>query len=354
MPQTPPSAAPRYGALDALRGAAAVAVMLYHATGQVWHHTYVMHGYLAVDFFFLLSGFVIAHSYQNKLLAGMPPWQFLLRRVIRLQPLVIIGVLWGALVIGLLHHPDLHHMLKDILIGSTSAPVNPFPDLDGGWPFNSPIWSLYWEWLINIAFALILFRLPTWLMAPLSLAMLPLLVHAALKFHNTEMGPYVYGYWGGGIRVLYSFGLGMVLQRLATRLPWAPIRISFHWAIGLLILTLAFPIRVSPALDIAALAILFPATLLLGIAARPVSRFWLFCGEMSYPLYLIHQPFLVALDHAHLPHALQLLLSVTLPLPAAWFCLRYIDEPLRRWLTAQFGTSRLLGQLPHSKASIAL
>ena len=94
-----PSAKPRYELLDGLRGVAAVLVIWYHffegfatsPTDQMMNH-----GYLAVDFFFVLSGFVIGYAYDDRWRRGMTAGRFMLRRVIRLHPMVILAVLLGA------------------------------------------------------------------------------------------------------------------------------------------------------------------------------------------------------------------------------------------------------------------
>ena len=87
---------PHYEILDGLRGVAAVLVMLYHigegfATSPVDQS--VNHGYLAVDLFFILSGFVIGYAYDDRWDIGLTVKDFLRRRLIRLHPMVIMGVL---------------------------------------------------------------------------------------------------------------------------------------------------------------------------------------------------------------------------------------------------------------------
>ena len=91
---------PRYEILDGLRGIAAMLVVAYHL-----FETYyggkpdqpINHGYLAVDFFFVLSGFVIGYAYDDRW-NNMSTWAFFKRRLIRLHPMVIFGTLFGALM----------------------------------------------------------------------------------------------------------------------------------------------------------------------------------------------------------------------------------------------------------------
>ena len=91
------SAAPRYATLDGLRGVAAVLVLCYHTHVFPGSAAIAPHGYLAVDFFFMLSGFVIASAYQEKLKAVFTVPDFVMQRVIRLYPVALVGILLGAL-----------------------------------------------------------------------------------------------------------------------------------------------------------------------------------------------------------------------------------------------------------------
>ena len=93
---------PRYEILDGLRGVASVLVVLFHlletySGGQA--HQIINHGYLAVDFFFILSGFVIGYAYDDRW-DRMTTWGFFKRRLVRLQPMVIMGTIVGACLYG--------------------------------------------------------------------------------------------------------------------------------------------------------------------------------------------------------------------------------------------------------------
>src|SRR5580693_10064467 len=89
---------PRYEILDGLRGVAAVVVVAFHifeAHAKSPLNQIINHGYLAVDFFFVLSGFVVAYAYDDRW-GKMTQWDFYKRRLIRLQPMVIMGTIIGA------------------------------------------------------------------------------------------------------------------------------------------------------------------------------------------------------------------------------------------------------------------
>ena len=79
----------RFEALDAFRGLAAIIIVLFHSQfyADTQPNIFVRHGYVFVDFFFILSGFVIAYSYQDKILNGIGFKKFMLLRFARLYPL---------------------------------------------------------------------------------------------------------------------------------------------------------------------------------------------------------------------------------------------------------------------------
>lgn len=99
MNNTPLSIKPHYPILDGLRGVAAIIVVTFHLAeplGTSHLDILVNHGYLAVDFFFLLSGFVMGYAYDDRW-GKMTVGSFLKRRVERLQPMVILGMTLGAI-----------------------------------------------------------------------------------------------------------------------------------------------------------------------------------------------------------------------------------------------------------------
>lgn len=160
VPGAENSSKPRYELLDGLRGVAAIFVILYHfgegfATSPV--DQMMNHGYLAVDFFFILSGFVIGYAYDDRWQRGMSAGNFMLRRVIRLHPMVILSVIFGAvayLIQGSVRWDGtpmpLSMLLLALLLGLFLIPVLPGAgaDVRGNnemFPLNGPSWSLFFE-----------------------------------------------------------------------------------------------------------------------------------------------------------------------------------------------------------------
>jgi len=164
----------RYEILDGLRGVAALLVIWYHvfeafATSPVDQR--FNHGYLAVDFFFVLSGFVIGHAYDSRWQRGMTAGRFIVRRIIRLQPMVIIGVMLGVVsfIIQGCERWDgtavsTSAVIVSFLLGLFMLPALPgtMPEVRGNgemFPLNGPSWSLFFEYIGSIGYALWLHRL---------------------------------------------------------------------------------------------------------------------------------------------------------------------------------------------------
>jgi len=173
---------PRYEILDGLRGVAALMVIVFHC-----FETYIPrvgtqiinHGYLAVDFFFLLSGFVIGYAYDDRW-NTMTVWGFFKRRLVRLHPMVMAGTLTGAALFffaagnyfPMIMQVEAWKFVLCIVLGLLMIPCSTGLDIRG-WgetnPLNGPNWSLTFEYIGNILYALILRRLPTAMLAVLCL-----------------------------------------------------------------------------------------------------------------------------------------------------------------------------------------
>ena len=159
---------PHYEILDGLRGVASVMVVAFHlleahSGGSHLEHL-INHGYLAVDFFFMLSGFVIGYAYDDRW-NRMSVGTFFKRRIIRLHPMVIVGSIIGAVFFYFQESPcfpaiqntSVGTMLLVMLLGCTLLPLPLKWDIRG-WtemhPLNGPAWSLYYEYIGNILYAL--------------------------------------------------------------------------------------------------------------------------------------------------------------------------------------------------------
>ncbi|MGH1558961.1 acyltransferase family protein [Caulobacter segnis] len=189
-PAHTPFGKPHYVILDGLRGVASLMVVVFHLF-EAWaggdpERQIINPSYLAVDFFFLLSGFVIAYAYDGRWAAGMGQWDFYKRRLVRLQPMIIVGGLIGAAMLGL-QHSSLFPKLETVqawqvagvlLLGFVMIPLTPSVEIRGWgeiYPLNGPQWSLFYEYVGNILYAVGLRKLSVrWLAGLVALSALAL------------------------------------------------------------------------------------------------------------------------------------------------------------------------------------
>lgn len=360
---------PHFESLDALRGVAAILVVVFHVfeifSGGDHTKQMLNHGYLAVDFFFLLSGFVIGHAYDDRW-NKMSLKDFFKRRLIRLHPMIIAGMLIGALCFyfsasEVLFPPvsetPIWKLVIYMLLGFTLLPAPATMDIRG-WgemhPLNGPAWSLFFEYIANIFYGLFLRRLSTRILSILTVLAGVNLIYLAVSNPNGD----VIGGWSitqeqlyvGFTRLLFPFLAGLVLSRI-----FIPIRIKHAFLLSSLLLgvLLVMPrvggmehLWMNGLYDSLTIIFLFPLIIFIGASGepaqklRPVSRF---LGDISYPLYIVHFPFAyifyawvvnngISLSEA-LPYGL-LLLVFSVGLSYAVF--RFYDVPVRKWLTKRF------------------
>jgi peptidoglycan/LPS O-acetylase OafA/YrhL len=362
-----------YEILDGLRGIAAIMVVMFHLleTFSAGDHSKQMinHGYLAVDFFFVLSGFVIGYAYDDRwgkmTLAG-----FFKRRLIRLHPMIIIGMIIGAITFyfqdceffpGISEIP-VARLLFIMLIGFTLIPVPTSMDIRGWsemYPLNGPAWTLFFEYVANILYALIIRRFSNTVLAILVFIAGAALVHLAVTSPQGDL----IGGWSleasqlriGFTRLMYPFFAGLLLSRVIRP---GQIKNAFLWCSALLIAILAMP-RIGDSssqwmnglYDSLSIVLVFPLIVYLGASGRVKGSFSIinrFLGDISYPIYIIHYPFIylfmawVANNKISLtgpsPLSIQMIIAIAfgillIMIVLAYACVKYYDEPVRKWLT---------------------
>jgi len=316
---------PRYEILDGLRGVAAMIVVAFHlletySKGPAYQ--VLNHGYLAVDFFFVLSGFVIGYAYDDRW-NRMSLKGFFKRRLVRLHPMVIMGSLIGALFFyfGSAAFPMIAgvqwwEVLLICLLGCTMLPALPSWDIRG-WgetsPLNGPAWSLLYEYIANILYALVIRRFPKFVLglfvagaAVLTLDLTLNLDLFGLLSADRSAAYTVIGGWSvtpeqiyiGFSRLLYPFFAGLLLSRLGAAIR---VRGGFWWCSLLIAAALVMPHVGSvsaPWIDggYQALVILFvfPLIVSMGAGSRVAGArsvaVCTFLGEISFPLYITHYP----------------------------------------------------------------
>lgn len=336
-------------ALDGLRGVAAISVLLFHYGIHLgWN--FLPNASLAVDFFFALSGFVIAHAYEKRLRAGQSFGDFMRRRVIRLYPLYWVGLTLPLLLIGLEAAFQLPHFnrtrtfaayLFGLLFLPTPSALSPVDDFV--FPLNDPAWSLSLEIGANALYAAFAIKLTDRRLTALILIAAAALVASALTWHGLDLGNTWSQYLGGWARVLWSFFAGILLYRLYDRrerralTPWAGI------VLILAILAIFALPRSGPAMGLASALVLFPAIIWIGAKVRltgPASRIASWLGTTSYALYITHVPLLglgllacrllgIEPERAFLP---SILVGAVGALAVAWLLDGVFDVPVRRML----------------------
>jgi peptidoglycan/LPS O-acetylase OafA/YrhL len=342
-----------YLGLDFLRGVAALAVLCFHSSTRFNLPYLFPHGYLAVDFFFALSGFVIARAYQARISSGrLPILQFALMRVIRLMPLIVLGTLVAA--IGEFARPgiiDQHQHLIDaisaFLLGLVLIPtLYPNSLTFTVFPLNGPAWSLFLEAAANGAFAIWAWIRP----GIYSLALICIisalgLLSGAYLTGKMDFGAVRDDFWLGFARVGWSFSLGVILFRFRHRAPQTP----FIVPACLLISVLLTPSlgAIDAAFDSICVLFVLPWIVWLASAAQFGSRgqrWSAWSGDLSYPIYALHYPLLryfggggAVLQLSLLGRSVVACLATLVVLMASAAAYALFDVPVRRWLSRKLG-----------------
>ncbi len=371
---------PHYELLDGLRGVAAVLVVIYHifegfafaeatngaGSGLI---TTFNHGHIAVDFFFMLSGFVISYAYDDRW-GKMSLGNFFKRRLIRLHPMVIMGAIIGVAAFLLEGCKQWNGTITPTgwvmtallftMLMILALPGLPYEVRGNGemFPLNGPAWSLWFEYIGNILYALIIHRLPTKTLATLAVALGA--AHAWFFVGNIS-GYNMVGvgwtidsvnFWGGLVRMLFPFTMGMLLAR--TFKP-RKIKGAFWLCSALLIAVFAVPYiastgkaSINSLYEFLCIALLFPFIVWMGACGgcgdNVTGRVNKFLGDISYPLYIIHYPIMYMFYKWLIKEELYTfgetwgisIIVIITSLLLAYACLKLYDEPVRRYLAKKF------------------
>lgn len=351
---------PHYEVLDGLRGSAAILVVLFHIMGMTvsWADTgqLLHHAALAVDFFFVLSGFVVAFAYDDRW-KTMSTGQFILIRLVRLHPLVLLGAVLG--LISFLIDPFATNQkaipLSTVLsYFALACLLLPYPALPNRWTdthsLNSPAWSLLQEYIGNLAYALVLRRLGTKTLGLLVVLAGAVLVWSAWDKNTLDLGSYWETLWQGTARMAFSFMMGLWLYRVRDRFPKIRQRLHLGWIAASLVLIAVFAMPLMPKewphangiYEAGMVIVVFPLLILCG-AHSQIGKLEMavckFAGRISYPVYILHYPFLLIymnfvtftkpdLRTAHMAGAA----SFVIVMVFAWLAVKFFDEPVRNWL----------------------
>jgi len=319
---------------------------------------------LAVDFFFLLSGFVIAHAYDDRW-GKMSITDFIKRRLIRLHPMIIIGMTLGAILFYFgessifpnIAGTPVWKLIVVMLVGYTLLPLPLSMDIRG-WtemhPLNGPAWSLFFEYIANILYALILRKLSNIVLFALVIISAGALIHLGVSSPKGDL----IGGWAleatqlkiGFTRLAYPFLAGLLLSRFFKS---GNIKNAFLWSTLLIVLVLGFP-RIGGTehlwwngiYDSLSVILIFPIIVYIGASGKVTgklsSKICTFLGDISYPIYIVHFPIAyvfyawvsnnsVSVENGWMVGVASMLVAIGI----AYLSLRFYDIPVRKWLTSK-------------------
>ena len=218
---------PHYILLDGLRGVAALMVLVFHVF-DVCSSNIIPHGYLAVDLFFVLSGFVIGYAYDDRWSQGLTAGQFFRRRLIRLHPMVLVGGLLGGLVFLMQGHTQWDGTVVPLLwsVVSILCSMLLLPALPGSpievrgfgeyFPLNGPFWSLFYEYIGNVLYVLLLRRLSNRMLSAVATLSGACVLYFCLTEGYIGLGWSAAngGWWYGLFRMLFPYSVGMLMTEI--------------------------------------------------------------------------------------------------------------------------------------------
>ena len=364
-----------YELLDGLRGVAAFMVIWYHVfegfafAGNSAIET-LNHGYLAVDFFFILSGFVIGYAYDDRWGKSFTMKDFFKRRLIRLHPMVVLGAVLGAITFciqGSVQWDGTPVAISMVML-SLLCTIFFIPAMPGAgyevrgngemFPLNGPCWSLFFEYIGNILYALFIRRLSNKALAVmvvlLGVALTLFAIFDVSTYGNIGVGWTLDGvnFLGGSLRMLFPFSLGMLLSR-----NFKPVKVKgAFWICTLALIALfsvpylegAEPVCTNGVYEAFCIVVAFPILVWLGASGsttdKQSTQICKFLGDISYPIYVIHYPlmylfyaWLIKNQLYTLGETWQVALCVyALCIVLAYLSLKFYDEPLRKYLAKRF------------------
>lgn len=340
---------PHYPILDGLRGTAAVLVVIYHLVealflGDTAGHP-MRHGYLAVDFFYLLSGFVVGYAYDDRW-GRMSIKDFFKIRLTRLHPLVVLGVILG--LIGFCvdkYTPSAQHIVvgKLLLTFVVSLTLLPSPDIRGWGETHSldgPCWSLLQEYIANFIYALFGRKMTKPVLWVIVITGAIALTITCCRLGDIGTGWGYDTFWIAVVRMWYPFFAGLLLYR-AGKL----IRVPNAYAVCSLLLIALFFMptgKFSGIYEALCIIFAFPAVVSMGAGGQVsgwLARLCKFSGDISYPIYITHYPFIyiyTAWVTEKKPATAQIVPVAcglfVLFIVVAWAAYTLYDLPVRAWL----------------------
>ena len=290
MPPTPP---PRHDnrllGLEALRGFAAICILLLHTRAVFGGVPVFGKGYLAVEFFLMLSGFLMAHVQEQRLARDGAPLHFIAKRYKRLWPTMAIG---GALGLPrlFLRSPSVANFAATAAANLALVPVWWRPFL---FELNIPAWTIFYELIANLLHALVLRHLRLWAIC-LGIALLaPVMVWIGLDWGSFDVGARPESLLAGLPRILFAYLIGVALGRRwgdqspipvppLLAIPAMPAILAGGWWLGLGHWWFDFGFTL----------VACPLMIAGGLRLRRFHRLAGWLGQLSFPLFAVQMPIL--------------------------------------------------------------
>lgn len=349
------SSKPRYEILDGLRGVAAVMVLVYHICEPHWGQTTqpVAHGYLAVDFFFVLSGFVIGYAYDDRWSNGLSLKEFMKRRITRLHPMVILSAMINLVCMAFLMGGIIFLDVSwGIVLLAWVLSMLMIPGL-GGQVFliSGTQWTLFYEYLANVLYATVVRRMSNKVLYTI------VALCGCWTFLFLTCYPESHGVMAGGweftasdilrafTRLLFPFFGGLALFRINRLIQVSK---GFLWTSLIVLAILLFPHLGCPTwvnglYEALVIAFLFPLIINIGagspLKGKRTTKICTFLGEISFPLYISHYGYIFLYmqyvfgnDYTFEQSWPVALLVFVASLLTAYLSLKFYDLPVRKWL----------------------
>jgi peptidoglycan/LPS O-acetylase OafA/YrhL len=331
-------------ALNTIRGVAALAVALFHAPTLFGVTTTLPHAYLGVDLFFVLSGFVMVHAYEARILGGLGFGRFMQLRLARLYPLLALATVAGFAVWGLMQLAGHAPFVAGVTPAALPISLALLPAGTGvAYPFCTQSWSILWEILLCVG----LFAWLRWVRrGALFIAVTAgcALLLIALDQGKVDGGWTAATFWIGGFRALSAFSAGVVV-RFATRDRRIPALVTGLAVIAALVacVYVAWVRQTAWWSDYLTVAVAFPLIIAGAANGGRLLENWAGdrLGEASYSIYLLHNLTIVLLGPVgklarHFGPGAGMVFDVAWMaglIVGSWICWRWVEMPLRRWVS---------------------
>lgn len=343
-----------YAALDALRGLAAISVLLFHFHEWLGLKWLAPNARFAVDFFFCLSGYVLSSAYDKKIINGLSKTTLFLTRATRLMPIIVLGTGISFLYFFIrtlkLDYPlDYNLLLFAAFCGIFNIPFLGAPKIIGGpqvFPLNGPQYTLFLEFAVNIFWIITHRYLSIHVIIAIIIVSFSLLCLFGVGGDTTNT------FWLGLPRVTGAFYLGVLAYRFEHKL--IDIREKYSRPIFIIasISTALLFYWPSDLPDLAGVVWGFVVSPLLVISGSRFSlserfrRIGLLLGQLSYPIYALQFPIFLWVNGTYQqlvgqrdPFALMVIVTFAVLL-SSWLALRFYDEPVRAYLNRMLKKDR--------------